>query len=109
MANRHEALAEQFHAMYPLPGRVVCSNAREGCFDTASAVVSAPVPPECPTQILRCAHALGIPDTVNFARLAPRIIPLISHLRNQLRLGTLPNGARGLGPFLDALAFAAFC
>jgi hypothetical protein len=27
MANRHEALAEQFHAMHPLPGKVVCSNA----------------------------------------------------------------------------------
>ena len=82
MANHHEALAEQLHAMHLLPGRVVCSNAREGCFDTAFAVVSAPAPPEC--QILRCAHALGIPGTVNFVGLAPHIIVLSLPLRKVL-------------------------
>ena len=39
----HEALAQQFNAMHL-------------CLDAASSVVSAPVPPERPTQILRCAE-----------------------------------------------------
>ncbi len=56
---RHETLPQQLHAMHPLPGSDLPANHERVRFDAAPTVVSAPVPPECPTQILRCAECVA--------------------------------------------------
>ena len=59
---RHEALTQQFHAMHPLPGSGLLANHERVCLDATSAVVSAPIPPQRPTQVLRCAERVVSSD-----------------------------------------------